>query len=153
MGRDNDLKNNALLIFLRYPQAGRVKRRLSEEIGSQRAAEIYEKLVRRTLGIACDLKRKAPEVQVVLFHTPEDPIEKLKDKFRGPWKFRAQEGEHLGERMANALRQAFVSGADKAVLIGTDLADIEMEDLQWAFRNLDKEWPYLVRPPMAASIS
>ncbi len=62
MGRDNDLKNNALLIFLRYPQAGRVKRRLSEEIGSQRAAEIYEKLVRRTLGIACDLKRKAPKL-------------------------------------------------------------------------------------------
>ena len=124
------------MIFLRYPQAGRVKRRLSEEIGSQRAAEIYEKLIRRTLGIACDLKRIAPEVQVFLFHTPEDPIEKLKDKFRGPWKFCAQEGEHLGERMANALRAAFASGANKAVLIGTDLADIEMEDIRWAFRNI-----------------
>ncbi len=128
------MKHNALLIFLRYPEAGKVKRRLSEQIGSQRAAEVYEKLIRRTLGVVCDFKRRALETRIVLFHTPGDPLDKLKNKFRGPWEFRAQEGEHLGARMANALRAAFATGAGKAVLIGTDLADIEATDIEGAFR-------------------
>ena len=126
---------NALLIFLRYPEPGRVKKRLSESIGAERAAEIYEKLIRRTLGVVCDFKRRAPEVRAVIFYTPEDRVEKLERKFRGPWEFCPQEGKHLGERMRNALRCAFEMGAGKAVLIGTDLADIEATDIDGAFRN------------------
>jgi len=133
------LGNEALLIFLRYPEAGKVKRRLSEEVGPARAAEVYEKLIRRTLGVVCDFKRRAPATRILLFHTPEDPVEKLKVKFRGPWEFRAQEGEHLGARMANALRAAFATGADKAVLIGTDLADIEATDIESAFREIGEK--------------
>jgi rSAM/selenodomain-associated transferase 1 len=134
-----ELSHNALLIFLRYPDAGKVKRRLSEEIGSERAAEVYEKLIRRTLGVASDFKRRTPEVRIALFHTPQDPGEKLKNKFRGPWEFCAQEGEHLGVRMANALEAAFATGADKAVLIGTDLSDIEAVDIEGAFRNIGEK--------------
>ncbi len=116
-----------------------MKRRLSEEVGCETAAEIYEKLIRRTLGVACDFKRRAPSARIVLFHTPQDPVEKLKNKFRGPWEFCPQEGEHLGARMANALRAAFATGANKAVLIGTDLADIEATDIEGAFRNIGKK--------------
>jgi len=130
---------NALLIFLRYPEAGKVKRRLSQEVGSEKAAEVYEKLIRRTLGVACDFKRRAPATRMVLFHTPQDPVEKLKNKFRGPWEFYPQEGEHLGSRMANAFRAAFATGADKAVLIGTDLSDIEATDIEVAFRNIGEK--------------
>lgn len=127
--------HNTLLIFLRYPEPGRVKRRLSEEVGAERAAEIYEKLVRRTLGVVCDFKRRASDVRIVLVCTPEESFENLKNKFRGPWEFCLQEGEHLGARMENALRSAFAAGAAKAVLIGTDLADIEVADIEEAFRN------------------
>jgi hypothetical protein len=130
---------NALLIFLRYPEAGKVKRRLSEEIGSEKAAQVYEKLIRRTLGVACDFKLSSPETRVVLFHTPDDPLEKLKNKFQGPWEFRPQEGKHLGQRMENALRAAFAAGARKAVLIGTDLADIEANDIEGAFRDTEEK--------------
>ena len=133
--RGHGLKKNTVLIFLRYPEAGKVKRRLSEEIGSQKAAEVYEKLIRRTLGVACDLKRRAPETRIVLFHTPEDPVERFETKFRGPWEFCPQQGENLGVRMANALENAFATGANKAVLIGTDLADIEVMDIEGAFRD------------------
>jgi rSAM/selenodomain-associated transferase 1 len=127
--------HNALLIFLRYPEPGRVKKRLSESIGPEKAAAVYEKLIRRTLGVACDFKRVDPRVRIVVFYTPEDCAGKLREKFRGPWEFLPQEGEHLGARMANALRAAFATGAGKAVLIGTDLADIEASDIEWAFRH------------------
>jgi len=130
---------NALLVFLRYPEPGRVKKRLSESIGPERAAEIYEKLIRRTLGVVCDLKRRDPKVRTIICYTPEDSVEKLRRKFRGPWEFCPQEGQHLGERMRNALRRAFAMGAGKAVLIGTDLADIEITDIEGAFRNAGED--------------
>lgn len=127
--------HNVLLIFLRYPEPGRVKKRLSESLGSEKASEVYEKLIRRTLGVACDFKRRVPQVRVVLFFTPEDSVDKLRKKFRGPWELRPQQGEHLGARMENAIRAAFATGARKVVLIGTDLADIEVADIEGAFRN------------------
>ena len=129
------MDNKTLLIFMRYPTPGKVKSRLAKEVGAEKAAEIYEKLHRRTLGIACDLKRKSPEIGIIIFYTPQDPLQKLVHKFKGPWEFRPQEGEHLGARMANALRSAFATGADRAVLIGSDLADIEAVDIEDAFRN------------------
>ena len=63
---------NALLIFLRYPEPGMVKRRLSERWGLKGPLKLYEKLIRRTLGVACDFKRRAPEVRIVLYYTPAD---------------------------------------------------------------------------------
>lgn len=127
--------HKALLIFLRYPEPGMVKRRLAETVGPQRAAEAYEMLIRRTLGVVCDFKRKTPEVRIVLYYTPENSAESLRNKFRGPWEFCPQQGEHLGARMENALRAAFANGAAKAVLIGTDLADIRATDIEWSFGN------------------
>lgn len=137
MKRSRDLfrVQKALLIFLKYPAPGRVKTRLSRETGAEKAVEIYEKLLRRTLGVVCDLKRKAPEIRVTLFYAPQDPPQKLMSKFRGPWELRPQEGEHLGRRMANALRSAFAEGAGRVVLIGSDLADVESGDIEEAFRR------------------
>lgn len=126
----------ALLVFIRYPEAGKVKSRLARGIGEQKAAEVYEKLLRRTLGIASDFQSKYRDVRVFLYYTPEDSPDKVKAKFRGPWEFCCQEGQHLGMRMENALRSAFSSGAGRAVLIGSDIADICVTDLAEAFETV-----------------
>ncbi|MEN6438777.1 MAG: TIGR04282 family arsenosugar biosynthesis glycosyltransferase [Syntrophobacter sp.] len=127
----------ALLVFMRYPRPGRAKTRLAREIGPERAAATYEKLLRRTLGIVSDFHMRNPDVDAVLFHTPDDPVEQLEDRFRGPWRFSPQEGAHLGERMKNAFAAAFSLGAEKVVLIGSDTADMELRDLDDAFRTID----------------
>ncbi|MEM5789918.1 MAG: DUF2064 domain-containing protein, partial [Syntrophobacteraceae bacterium] len=109
----------ALLVFLRYPDPGRVKTRLARHIGFGPAASVYETLLRRTLGVVSDFKSLDRQTGVYLFHTPEDSVEKLKARFGGPWEFRTQQGADLGERMENALLYAFSTGARKAVLIGS----------------------------------
>lgn len=122
-----------LLVFMRYPEAGKVKTRLSGEIGAARAASVYEKLLRRTLGVVSDFKHQNPGLRVLLFHTPGDPVQNLEKKFSGPWGFYPQVGGHLGERMENAVDAAFSLGAKKVVLIGSDISDIEPGDLEEAF--------------------
>ena len=128
---------DALLVFMRYPEAGKAKKRLSKVIGAARAVEIYEKLLRRTLGIAWEFHRRNPGARIFLFHTPGDPVDLLGERFAGPWDFRSQQGEHLGVRMEKALDSALSMGADKAVLIGSDIFDLECEDIEEAFRRLD----------------
>lgn len=127
--------NRALLVFMRYPEPGRVKTRLAAALGPQKAAEVYEKLLRRTLGVVSEFQLGNPAARVMLFHAPEDPPERVATRFCGRWEFHRQEGEHLGARMGNALRKAFSTGAGAAVLIGSDIADIEPEDLEEAFRK------------------
>jgi len=127
----------SLLVFMRYPRPGRVKTRLAREIGPERAAAVYEKLLGRTLGIVSDFKVRNPDADAILFHTPDDPADRMKDRFRGPWSFLPQEGSHLGERMKNAFAAAFAMGAEKAVLIGSDIADMDGCDLDDAFRIID----------------
>ncbi len=128
--------HDALIVFMRYPEPGKVKTRLAEDVGPIEAASIYEKLLRRTLGEACEFAFGRPRTRVLLFHPPEDPEEDIKRKFSGPWEFHPQDGSHLGQRMNNALKTAFSAGAKKCVLIGSDLADIESADLEEAFRNI-----------------
>ncbi len=120
---------------MRYPEAGKVKTRLAAEIGTERAVSIYEKLLRRTLGVVADYKHLNPALSVLLFYTPGDPVEKIEKQFGGPWTLCPQEGEHLGERMKNAVDAAFSMGAQKVVLIGSDIADIEPGDLDEAFHK------------------
>ncbi|MCE5334228.1 MAG: TIGR04282 family arsenosugar biosynthesis glycosyltransferase [Desulfobacteraceae bacterium] len=124
-----------LLIFLRYPRPGKVKSRLASAIGAEEAARIYEKLVRRTLGVALEYLRTSPKTRILLFHTPEDPVELLRERFPGPWQFLPQQGEHLGARMHDAILSAFAQGARKVVLIGTDIADLDANDLTEAFEK------------------
>lgn len=128
-------KANFLLIFMRYPQPGRVKTRLAREIGAERAAVLYTRTLRRTLGIASDLKHEDRSLRIIIFCTPGDPLERLEKEFGGPWTFYPQEGEHLGVRMENAFETAFSMGAGKAVLIGSDIVDIRADDLVDSFKK------------------
>jgi rSAM/selenodomain-associated transferase 2/rSAM/selenodomain-associated transferase 1 len=129
----------ALIVFLKYPEAGKVKTRLGRDIGQQRATNLYEKLIRRTLGIASDFKLSQDDqggVDLFLFFTPPDRKAILRKTCPGPWEFLPQAGGHLGARMRSAFRDLFCSGYEEVVLIGTDIADLMVSDIEGAFRFL-----------------
>src|SRR3990167_1762380 len=42
-------KRNSLLYFVKFPEPGKVKTRLAETIGNERAASVYRMLAERTL--------------------------------------------------------------------------------------------------------
>ncbi len=108
---------------------------MSTAIGPERACSVYEKLLRRTLGVAADFKLRNPDARILLFHTPGDPLDAILLRFSGPWEFHEQSGDHLGIRMENAVNFALSTGASQAVLIGSDLAELSVNDLEDAFRR------------------
>jgi glycosyltransferase A (GT-A) superfamily protein (DUF2064 family) len=52
----------ALIVFMRYPEPGKVKTPLAASIGEEEAACVYDELLRFTLGVVGDFKRERPEV-------------------------------------------------------------------------------------------
>lgn len=131
----------ALILFVKYPEAGRVKTRLAKALGPERAADLYQKLLRRTLGIAADFKL-SPDNQddpdLFLFFSPPERKEMLKKTCPGPWKFVSQTDGHLGQRMDAAFRDVFGRRYEQIVLVGSDICDLRVSDITDAFRFLTK---------------
>ncbi len=133
----------ALLIFLRYPEPGRVKSRLAADIGAAEAARVYERLTRRTLGVAADFQRQHCDVDLFLFYTPSEKKFQIAEAFPGPWGFVSQQGDHLGARMGGAVQQVLSQGYSQVLLVGTDLADLEASDFTDAFEAVAKGYAAL----------
>jgi rSAM/selenodomain-associated transferase 2/rSAM/selenodomain-associated transferase 1 len=138
----NPLKR-ALLIFMRHPEPGCVKTRLAAGIGPAPASQIYEKLLRATLGVAADFKWKHPAVDLFVFFTPPEKRNEILEAFPGPWNFLYQQGGHLGERMGEAIQQVMGRGFSQVLLVGTDLAEPRAEDFDEAFQALDEGYSAL----------
>lgn len=126
----------ALIVFMRYPEAGKVKSRLAASMGPHEAACQYEKMVRMTLGAVSDFHRTQPDVDLSIHFTPPERAEEMRKRFPGPWRFILQEGGHLGDRMHRSMERAFAEGFSHVILVGTDIAWLEPADFKEAFEKL-----------------
>lgn len=121
---------NTLLIFIRNPVLGKVKTRLAHTLGQEEALRIYLILLEKTrdAALACPAERW-------LFYS--DEVDK-----QDPWpsdrfqKYVQHTGD-LGERMEAAFQQAFDTGAEKVVIIGSDCPALSGSVLLNAFEWLE----------------
>ncbi len=113
------MSNNCLLLFIKYPEPGKVKSRLARDLGEKITVELYQNFVLDILSsiseIEADLK--------ICFYPPE-----LRERFL-EWlgkdhSYQPQYGEGLGERMEKGLTTVFSEGYRKAVIIGSDSPDL-----------------------------
>lgn len=129
-------QDKALIIFMRFPEMGKVKSRLASSIGWQQSMEVYLKLARRTLGLVSEFKVQHPEIDIYIFFTPSDRASDMKEAFPGPWFFVPQNGTHLGSRMSNAFQTLFKRGYGQVLMVGTDIADLQTSDFEAGFEAL-----------------
>ena len=108
------------MVFLKFPEPGRVKTRLGAEIGDEEAGRIYRDLVRHVLG-------RIPERQRVrIVFDPAGKEVEVREWLAGQMDqlgavdFRPQVEGDLGERMRAAFDEAFADGAERVVVVGTD---------------------------------
>ena len=123
--------NNLLLIFTRNPELGKGKRRLAATIGDQAALDIYKFLLNHTVSIT---KNLYAEKQV--YYSEEIWENDIWDNQKFDKKI--QIGDDLGDRMANAFQEGFQNDYQKIIIIGSDMLDLSQENLENAFKALEK---------------
>jgi rSAM/selenodomain-associated transferase 1 len=121
------MKKEVVLVFQKNAILGKVKTRLASGIGEARALEIYRHLTQSTYSVLEDVS--APVWTYFSDFIPETVNTSIAKSF-------VQEGQDLGERMANAFACSFELGMDKVVLIGTDCPSLQSHHLNQAFEAL-----------------
>ncbi len=125
MGNKKDL----LIIFTRNPVLGRCKTRLAASVGDQAALEIYKFLLQHTAAVSAPLNTDKRVYYSDRIGRDDVWDEKIFTKA-------LQQGADLGQRMTDAFREGFEDEYDRIVIIGSDLFDLNEEDLAMAFEKL-----------------
>ncbi len=120
---------NLLLIFTRNPVLGQCKTRLAATVGDKVALDIYRFLLNHTFAITNELT-----VQKQVYYSNEIWEDDIWDS--SIFDKHLQSGSDLGERMANAFRKGFENGFENIIIIGSDMYDLDMTDLEAAFNAL-----------------
>ena len=130
-----DSKNH-LIVFGRYPAVGKVKTRLIPALGPAGAAVLQKRLTDRTMISACRLSARNG-VQVVFCH--DDGNRERMDRWLGlkDIGYQQQACGDLGRRMYVAMCAAFRRGAQRVILIGTDIPGLTTAILTQAFDRLN----------------
>ena len=125
--------NSRLLLFTRYPEAGTTKTRLIVELGAEGAAMLHRRLTER-LMVQADLLQQRLGIATTIHYTGGSA--KKMTTWLGPRQCIVQVDGDLGKRMRAAFIHAFAGGAQTAILIGSDIPDINVGHLQQAFDAL-----------------
>lgn len=122
---------NHLVVYLKAPAAGTVKTRLQTRYTPEQAADLYRAFIldtfdtAATIDVDCRIASYAGDRTLVADIVPEG------------WSIVEQIDADLGTRMRQSLQREIDAGADKVVLIGTDLPSLPAHHLADAFHALD----------------
>jgi rSAM/selenodomain-associated transferase 1 len=135
-GKDADVfhyptSKNALIIFTRNPELGKCKTRLAATVGDEAALNIYTFLVHHTVDITTPLN-----ADKFVYYSVKKRMEDCWDNAN--YRKHLQQGDDLGIRMKNAFAEVFEMGYEKAIIIGSDMYDMNTSELQNAFLQLAK---------------
>ena len=133
--------SRTLLIFARAPIAGRCKTRLMPRYGGRGAAVIHRRLVTSTLRTAAATKVDAelwcePHTGHGFFHACRRDYDLV---------LRRQCSGDLGRKMAVAV-QKIQSRSRAVVIVGTDCATLDADDIEQAFLALEKGADCVIKP-------
>ena len=129
-----------VMVFMRAPQLGRVKTRLARKLAPQAVLALYRCFVADTLAAVT-----AAGCRPILCVHPPTAAKAAATEFGSRYEAVAQEGAHLGERMANAFYRAFSTGHSRALLVGVDIPHLPARIYREAFDALARH-PAVIGP-------
>lgn len=122
----------AHILFLKYPEAGKVKTRLAKDIGDEKATELYKQLSENII-MSCAV----PDVDMLIFISPYDRLADFKNWLGDELKYYPQADTDLGTRMFEAFQTAFTEGYNKCVLTGSDIPALNADVIYDALEKMD----------------
>jgi len=124
----NPLKDSCVLFFVKYPEKGEVKTRLSAYLDETVTVELYRNFV---LDLLSKLQKLGIQFWICFY--PQNRQEKFIKWLGTRYFFIPQEGEDLGQRMKNSFLQAFAAGFRRVIIIGSDIPDLPCPLINEAF--------------------
>ncbi len=125
---------NALLLFTRFPEPGKVKSRLIGKLGAEGAAHLHSLMTRHILDrISPTLLQQG--IRPCIFYSGATKAQ-MHQWLGNDFVFYSQQGNTLGERMRHAFNRILDEGAERILLIGSDCPDIDPTILQSGFAAL-----------------
>ncbi len=128
MGNDT-----ALIIFSRLPIGHETKTRLAPILNETQRSELHLAMWRDIFSEAL----KLIYTNIYLCWTGSGDIADYQKYIPSSFILMKQEGNNLGERMKNALRDIFADGYKRAVIIGADIPSVRAENILRAFDSLN----------------
>lgn len=124
-------QSSVLIVFVKNLRRGKVKTRLAESVGEEKALQIYRRLLNYTASVIEPLK-----ANIQIWFSDHIPKSDFWDDMIVEKKVQ-QEGD-LGDRMKHACFTAFNEGYEKSVVIGSDCAELTTAILNEAFDELER---------------
>lgn len=127
------MNKNVLIIFTRIPEAGKTKTRLQKKLSMEECANLHKCFLKDIYDRFINLN----DINIIIYYTAEGDLNILKKIFYKENAYIEQCGNNINERMYNSIKDTLNSKYDKCVLIGTDIPEINEEDIIKAFSLLD----------------
>lgn len=122
---------NAIIVFIKNPELGKVKTRLAATIGDDSALKVYKFLMEHTRHIA-----EALTVDRFLYYA-------FYINYQDDWsidnfqKYLQHESNDLGQKMYSAFIELKAKGYKKAIIMGSDCYENSSDLMQKAFEKLE----------------
>jgi uncharacterized protein len=131
------LITETLIIFSRYPEAGKTKTRMISALGADRAAKLQQEMTEHTLNTAKKL-RSCRDI-IVEVHFAGGNKQLMTEWLGQETQYIPQVAGDLGYKMYSAFERALSLNNQQVVIIGTDCPDLNQEILKEAFDSLYKQ--------------
>ena len=128
------LRPEHLIVFTRFPEPGRTKTRMIPVLGASGAAVLQRRMTEHLMAAVRGLATRRPVSVEIRFEG--GGTDRMRRWLGDEWAYRAQGQGHIGRRMDRALARCFDDGAERALLIGSDVPGIEAVLLGEAFDRL-----------------
>jgi rSAM/selenodomain-associated transferase 1 len=125
------LSSKYVLVFVKLPEAGKVKARLSKDLDENTVCSLYKVFVLDLL----DTLKKGNFTFKICFYPP-GAEEKVADWLGRDILYIPQAGKDLGDRMKSAFIDIFSRGYSEVLLIGSDIPDLPERIIEEAFEGL-----------------
>lgn len=118
-------------IFVKVPEPGRVKTRLTPPLTGEEACRLYTAFITDLFGRLSRIKKLSGTV----FYHGDDP-DNLTNFIPTRYATLPQRGQTLGDRLAAAFDDLLAGGGETAVIIGSDSPDLPVQYIKRAFLKL-----------------
>ena len=128
--------SNHLILFTRFPRPTTTKTRLAPLLGDRGAAELQRTMTEQVVEEMIQLRKEFPVTLSICYDDAQ--LDEMTRWLGSDFLFHPQVPGDLGLKMAGAFMALSGTGCERALLVGSDIPEIDKDILQKGFNSLEE---------------